>query len=70
MNDQNPNQGGTGDSSISKLVTEAVSVSSPDNNPDYRAVGKAGSDFLGGSPAGREAKPVLREDSLDKPSLP
>lgn len=55
MNSNNPNQGGTGDSSISKNTPDGVSVSSPDQTPSAPALG--GSEFLSGSPQGREAQP-------------
>lgn len=55
MNSNNPNQGGTGDSAISKIVPEPVSVASPDMTPSAPSFG--GPTFLPGSPAGREAQP-------------
>lgn len=55
MNSNNPNQGGTGDSAISKIVTSAVSVESPDKTPETPILG--GKTFVSGSPAGREAQP-------------
>jgi hypothetical protein len=61
LNKNNPNGGSKGaDSAISKLVPENVSVTSPDHQPENRAL--AGKTFLGGSPAGREAKPQPKID--------
>lgn len=56
LNPNNANGGGTGSSAMSQIVTDAVSVSSPDHTPDTPILG--GPTFLSGSPAGREAKPT------------
>ena len=60
LNSNNPNGGGVGDSAISSIVPEKVSVTSPDNQPAEQAFG--GPTFLPGSPAGREAQPKPKYD--------
>ena len=60
LNPNNPNGGGTGDSAISSIVPEKVSVTSADNQPAEQAFG--GPTFLAGSPAGREAQPKPKYD--------
>lgn len=60
MNKNNPNCGATGDSSISKIVPKAVSVTSPDQRPDNSPLG--GPKFLEGSPKGREQNPKPKID--------
>lgn len=63
LNKNNPNGGGTGDSSISKLVPKNVSVTSPDHKPANRALG--GPKYLDGSPKGTEAKPNPQADGFE-----
>lgn len=67
MSEQNPNLGGTGDSAISKNVPPNVSVTSPDHTPDSSFL--PGPTFLPGSPAGREAQPVLKEGTGKVPVI-
>ena len=63
LNSNNPNGGGVGDSAISKIVPEKVSVTSADEKPYNPPLG--GSSFLPGSPAGREANPKPKYDGGD-----
>jgi hypothetical protein len=63
LNKNNPNGGGVGDSSISKIVPKNVSVTSADHQPDNRALGSG--TFLEGSPKGREANPKPKIDGGD-----
>jgi len=67
MSEQNPNLGGTGDSAMKNIVTKLVSVDSPDRHPDAPAL--PGPTFLSGSPAGREAQPVLKEGTGKVPVI-
>lgn len=53
LNRNNPNGGGVGDSSISKMSPGGVK--SPNHRPPNPSLG--GSKFLAGSPSGREAQP-------------
>lgn len=63
LNSNNPNGGGKGDSSISRIVPPKVSVTSPDQQPQTKAL--PGQSFLNGSPAGSEAKPSPHADGFD-----
>ena len=63
LNTNNPNGGGVGDSSISKLVPKNVTVSSPDHQPSSSPLG--GPTFEPGSPKGREANPRPKVDGGD-----
>jgi hypothetical protein len=64
LNKNNPNGGSKGaDSAISKLLPTGVTATSPDHQPENRAL--AGKTFLGGSPAGREAQPKPKIDGGD-----
>lgn len=58
LNKNNPNGGGVGDSSISKMSPKGVK--SPNHKPSNPAL--AGSKFLAGSPSGREANPRPKID--------
>jgi hypothetical protein len=60
LNKNNSNGGGVGDSAISKLVPERVSVTSADHKPSNPPLG--GPTFESGSPKGREANPKPKID--------